>query len=111
MPSRGTRTVSSRLHSLAWALLATACLAAPALCQTAVFGKNKVHYDSRDWHSIRTEHCEVFFYREEEGLAREDAAIAESTCCEYDTTFNLTLKDRIPILMYSSHQAFQQTNA
>jgi WD40 repeat protein len=111
MPLRGMRTVSSCLHSLAWALLATAFLAGPALCQNVIFGKNKVHYDSRDWHSIRTDHCEVFFYHEEEGLAREAAAIAESTCCEYDTTFHLTLKDRIPILMYSSHQAFQQTNA
>src|SRR5215468_3063615 len=111
MPARGMRPAFLPfLHYLA-ATLAIALLAGPAAGQNLVFGKNKVHYDSRDWHSLRTEHCEVFFYHEEEGLAREAAAIAESTCCEYDTTFKLTLKDRIPILMYSSHQAFQQTNA
>ncbi|HEV8481630.1 MAG TPA: ShlB/FhaC/HecB family hemolysin secretion/activation protein [Candidatus Eisenbacteria bacterium] len=114
MPARGMRPAFLRLPFLRLPLLvlgALAFLASSAAAQTAVFGKNKVHYDSRDWHSIRTEHTEVFFYREEEGLAREAAAIAESTCAEYDTTFRLTLKDRIPILMYSSHQAFQQTNA
>ena len=39
------------------------------------------------------------------------AAIAESTCAEYDTTFHLELKNPIPILLFSSHQAFQQSNA
>ncbi len=75
------------------------------------FGKNKITYDHRDWRELRTEHAEVYFYPEEEGLARQVAAIAESTCIELDATFRMRPRKRIPILFYSSHQAFQQSNA
>jgi hypothetical protein len=75
------------------------------------FGKNKVQYESREWFILRTPHTEIFYYPEEEGLAREVAAIAESTCAEFDTTFNMTLEKPIPILLYAAHQHFQQTNA
>jgi len=84
--------------------------AAPAQSQ-GMFGKNKVTYDRRDWFSIKTDHCEVFYYSDEEGLAREVAAIAESTAAEYDSTFRMRPRKRIPILSYASHQAFQQSNA
>jgi hypothetical protein len=93
-------------------------LLAPALWAWAVpcaaqglFGKNKITYDRRDWFSVKTEHCEVFYYAEEEGLAREVAAIAESTAVEYDTLFKMRPRKRIPILSYASHQAFQQSHA
>ncbi len=80
-------------------------------CAQGLFGKNKVQYDRLDWQVLRTEHVELFFYAEEEQLARELAAIAESTCAEFDTTFRMRPRRRIPILTYASHQAFQQTNA
>jgi hypothetical protein len=75
------------------------------------FGKNKVRYDRREWQTLRTARFEILFYPEEEGLAREAAAIAESTGAEYDSLFGGRPSRRIPILLYSSHQAFQQSNA
>src|SRR5262245_40533400 len=57
-------------------------LVGPASAQS-FFGKNKVQYERRDWYTLRTPHVEVLFYPEEEPLAREMAAIAESTCVEY----------------------------
>jgi hypothetical protein len=102
-----------RRRFLAFCLLvALASLAVARPCPAqGLFGKNKVTYDRRDWFSIRTEHCEVFYYSDEEGLAREVAAIAESTAAEYDTTFRMRPRKRIPILSYASHQAFQQSHA
>jgi hypothetical protein len=94
------------------ALVAIGALAAPRPARAqGEFGWNKVTYDRRSWHTLTTQHCEVFFYPEEEGLARQMAAIAESTCAQYDTLFRMTPRHKIPILSYSSHQAFQQSNA
>ncbi len=104
----------SRHHFALLPLLALALtlLGAPGPVRAqGFFGKNKVTYDRRDWFSIKTDHCEVFYYSDEEGLAREVAAIAESTAAEYDTTFRMRPRKRIPILSYASHQAFQQSNA
>jgi hypothetical protein len=93
-------------------LLAPVLVASALPCAAqGLFGKNKITYDRRDWFSIKTDHCEVFYYADEEGLAREVAAIAESTAVEYDVTFRMRPRKRIPILSYSSHQAFQQSNA
>ena len=101
-----------RRSSLLLLLLAPALLAWAAPCAAqGLFGKNKITYDRRDWFSIKTEHCEVFYYADEEGLAREVAAIAESTAAEYDTLFRMRPRKRIPILSYASHQAFQQSHA
>jgi len=97
---------------LVLSLLAPALLAWAVPCAAqGLFGKNKITYDRRDWFSIKTDHCEVFYYAEEEGLAREVAAIAESTAAEYDTLFKMHPRKRIPILSYASHQAFQQSHA
>src|SRR5688572_6443 len=82
----------------------------PAHAQ-GLFGKNKVQYDRLEWQMLRTQHVELYFYAAEEQLARELAAIAESTCVEFDSVFRMTPRQRIPILTYASHQAFQQTNA
>jgi hypothetical protein len=93
-------------------LVTLAALAGATACPAqGLFGKNKITYDRRDWFSIKTDHCEVFYYADEEGLAREVAAIAESTAAEYDSTFRMKPRKRIPILSYASHQAFQQSHA
>lgn len=102
---------------LAFGLILVPTLLAGGLLPTGragaqgLFGKNKVQYEHLDWKVLRTEHVEVFFYAAEEELAREMAAIAESTCVEFDATFRMRPRHRIPILTYASHQAFQQTNA
>ncbi len=98
----------------AWAVLLLVCAAfaaPPAALAQGVFGKNKIQYEARDWRVLRTPHAEIFYYSEEESLAREVAVLAESTCAAFDTTFQLELTSPIPILLYASHQDFQQTNA
>ena len=110
-PAPGTR---ARVRLSLWFALATSLstllAAAPATAQ-GVFGKNKIQYEHRDWFVLKTPHTEIFYYPEEEELARRVAALAESTCVEFDSTFHLTLEKPIPILLYASHQDFQQSNA
>ena len=91
------------------ACLAAVLLAAPAVAQ--VFGKNKVQYEPLDWSVLETRHLRLHYYAEEESLARHLAAFAESVCVEYDGRFRLASRPRVPLLLYSVHHLFQQTNA
>jgi Tol biopolymer transport system component len=75
------------------------------------FGKNKVQYESLDWSVLETPHVRLHYYAAEESLARRLASFAESTCVVFDGRFRLEPKRRIPILLYSVHHLFQQTNA
>src|SRR5512145_2523537 len=95
------------LASLAFAFL-LALVATPAAAQA--FGKNKVQYEPLDWSVLETPHLRLHFYAEEEELARRLAAFAESVCVEFDARFRLEFRKPIPILFYSTHHLFQQTN-
>src|SRR5262249_31021223 len=76
-----------------------------------LFGKNKVHYDQLDWHVLETAHVRLHYYADEESLARQTVALAESICVEYDRRFRLENPPKVPLLLYSSHPFFQQSNA
>ena len=75
------------------------------------FGKSKVQYDALDWAVLETPHLRVHFYAEEESLARRITPFAESVCVEFDARFRFKPRNRTPILLYSAHHLFQQTNA
>jgi hypothetical protein len=91
------------------ALVILALTAAPARAQ--YFGKNKVQYESLRWAVLETPHVRLHFYAEEESLARRMAALAESVCVAYDARFRVTPRGQVPLLLYSAHHLFQQTNA
>ena len=98
---------------LACAVIATLVLVAvsarPAASQA--FGQNKVQYDRLDWAVLETPHLRVHYYAQEESLARGLAAFAESVAVEFDGRFSMKPTQKIPLLLYSTHHLFQQTNA
>jgi hypothetical protein len=110
MPLRHRLVPRLALLAFATAVILAGRVPGPATAQ-GLYGQNKVQYEKLQWRHLRTPHVEIYFYAEEERLARELAAIAESTCVEYDTTFRMRPRNPIPILTFSSHQAFQRTNA
>ncbi len=90
-----------------------ALLILPLLARTASaqsFGKNKVHYESLEWAVLETPHLRVHYYAQEESLARRITAFAESAAVEFDGRFRVQFRQRIPLLLYSTHHLFQQTN-
>ena len=93
------------------ALLAALAVTIASTCSAQSFGKNKVQYEPLDWAVLETPHARLHYYAEEESLARRLAAFAESTCVAYDARFRLAPRHRVPILLYSTHHLFQQTNA
>lgn len=75
------------------------------------FGKNKVRYKSFEWSIIRTEHFDVYFYEEEREAAMDAAEIAERSYAYLSEVIDYKFKNKIPLLLYASHNDFQQTNA
>jgi hypothetical protein len=93
-------------------LLALSCaLALPAAGQyTFHFGRNKIQYDDFDWHVLKTEHFDVYYYPEMQALAENGAAFAEEAYEELQNRFNFSLTHRPPLIFYSSNLHFKQTN-
>ncbi len=74
------------------------------------FGKNKIQYTNFQWQVMKTDHFEVYFYPQERELAQTAAALAERGYYELVAKFHLPLSRPIPLILYSAHNYFQQTN-
>lgn len=76
-----------------------------------VFGQNKVQYRTFDWKYLQSPHFDVYFYQEGEDIAQFTAFAAESALVKIVDNVGYEIKNRIPILVYNSHNEFQQNNA
>ncbi len=74
------------------------------------FGRNKVQYTDFEWHVLKTEHFDIYYYPEMKDLAERGAALAEESYRVLEFKFNHTLNNRVPLIFYSSHLHFEQTN-
>ncbi|MBI2427608.1 MAG: hypothetical protein HYV29_02180 [Ignavibacteriales bacterium] len=74
------------------------------------FGHNKVQYTEFDWQILRTEHFDIYYYPEMKELAQQGAFFAEEAYKDHESKFNHSLNNRVPLVFYSSHLHFQQTN-
>jgi Tol biopolymer transport system component len=74
------------------------------------FGKNKVQYETFHWRYIESEHFDVYFTEDGEGIAEFVAETAEQALEKIQRSFNYRLEDRITIIAYLSHNNFEQTN-
>jgi Tol biopolymer transport system component len=92
-------------------LFAALLLATPAgHAQGSYFGRNKVKYTDFDWRVLRTDHFDIYYDSAMADLAGRGAAFAEESYAVLATKFNHTVAGRIPLIFYSSHLHFQQTN-
>ena len=85
-------------------------VAMPTAAQLVPFGKNKIQYDDFDWRIISGEHVDVYYYPEEEAVARLALAYAEESYDSLEVLFQHHPFQRIPLIVYSSDQHFEQTN-
>ncbi len=81
-----------------------------ASAQGFYFGRNKVQYTDFDWHVMKTEHFDIYYYPEMEEVAKKGARFAEESYHFLETKFNHSVTRRIPLIFYSTHLHFQQTN-
>ena len=85
-------------------------LGSTAESQFYYFGRNKVQYTDFDWKVMRTEHFNIYYYAGTEELARQGAYFAEQSFKLLEEKFNHTVSTRIPLIFYSTHLHFEQTN-
>ena len=84
--------------------------AATAHAQFFYFGRNKVQYTEFDWRVMKTEHFDIYYYTEMKDLAERGAHFAEDSYALLQQKFNHTVNARIPLIFYSSHLHFEQSN-
>ena len=80
------------------------------LCFGQSFGKNKVQYKNFDWKFIKSPHFDVYYYQDELALAEFTANTAEKTYEQISIHLRWSVKKPISIIIYNSHNDFQQTN-
>lgn len=81
-----------------------------ASAQFFYFGRNKVQYTDFEWHVLKTEHFDIYYYPQMQALAERGAFFAEESFKLLETKFNHSLNGRVPLIFYSSHLHFEQTN-
>lgn len=81
-----------------------------ATAQNVFFGQNKVQYRDFDWFYIQTADFDIYFYKEEDTLAVFAAEVLNNAYEEIKEELNYTLSSRVPVIIYASHNEFQQTN-
>lgn len=88
----------------------TLLLSGQVAAQTVQFGKNKVQYTTFEWKVLRGEHVDLYYYPEEGEVARLALRMAEEAYRELEARFVHHVDRRIPLIIYASHQDFEQTN-
>lgn len=74
------------------------------------FGKNKTQYKEFKWKYIQTKHFDIYFYQDGYHLAEFAAAVAESSLASLSNNIDYTIANRIPLVIFNSHNDFQQNN-
>lgn len=95
---------------LAASALLLAGATAPLSPQLGSFGQNKIHFRGFEWQVLRGEHVDLYFYPEEEELARVALAYAEESFNVLTAKLEHVPRRRIPLILYASHADFEQTN-
>ena len=103
--------LSRRFWSCVVVLIAVSFLAAGELhAQFTGFGKNKVQYSDFDWKILSGKHIDLYYYPEEEEIAYLALKEAEDAYDKLSFRFNHHVFRRIPLIIFSAHHYFQQTN-
>lgn len=74
------------------------------------FGKNKVQRESFKWRYLQSTNFDVYFHQGGDYLARYTAHKAEEALASIQSTLTFTITRRLTIIVYNSHNQFQQTN-
>jgi len=78
--------------------------------QASYFGRNKIQYKDLKWEILNTPHFEIYFYQGEESFAARTALLLEDGYRMLSQKLQTTLPWKVPVILYASHNDFQQTN-
>jgi hypothetical protein len=79
--------------------------------QAQYFGRNKPRYETQDFQVTETEHFTIYEYLDNPDKLKELAVAAELWYRMHQAVLQDTFTKKNPLLLYSDHAGFQQTNA
>src|SRR6267142_3576371 len=78
--------------------------------QAQQFGRNAVQYENFHFKILKTQHFDVYFYDKEAAAAAQAGRMAERWYTRISTVLRHQLSGRQPLILYSDHPDFEQTN-
>jgi Tol biopolymer transport system component len=90
------------------ALVLAGLAGAPAQAQT--FGRNKIQYHTYDWQVLSTPHFDIHYYNGAEAFAVRAGLVLEDAYDRYSVRLKTVLPWRVPVILYSNHADFLETN-
>ena len=98
------------MRVLTWVLAVGLGFPAVLSAQYGNFGQNKIQYHRFDWRVLHGEHVDLYYYPAAEDLGRVALTYAEESYDSLSRRFNHVVTKRIPLIVYASHNDFEQTN-
>jgi hypothetical protein len=74
------------------------------------FGRNAVQYENFHFKILKTQHFDIYYYDKEAAAAAEAGRMAERWYTRISTVLRHQLNGRQPLILYSDHPDFEQTN-
>ncbi len=82
----------------------------PGSAHAQRFGRNKIQYSDYKWHVLATPHFDIHYYEGAEAFAVRAGLVLEDGYEEYAYTLKEVLPWRVPVILYSNHADFLETN-
>lgn len=76
----------------------------------AQFGVNKIQYKDHEWFYVQTNHFDIYFDQDGKQLADFVSVVAETSLESIQRDFDYEVQNRISLILYNSHNNFQETN-
>ncbi|MFI5369967.1 MAG: BamA/TamA family outer membrane protein [Candidatus Eisenbacteria bacterium] len=105
----GRRGRAAGLVAVALMAAGIALATVPARAQD-LFGQNKVQYRVFDWRYLSSDHFDVYYYGDLDSLALRVLDLAEKANGYLSVRMGHQLSNKVPIILYGSHNEFSQTN-
>jgi len=106
----GIDKLSRRFIRITCVLFAASFLV-PATADAQYFGRNKVQYTAFDFEVLKTEHFDIYYYEDGAEIVHQAGRMAERWYARTARLLDYQLKGRQPLILYTNHPDFEQTNA
>lgn len=101
-----------KLHPAITAIATGALLGSlyPTAVSAQYFGRNKIQYHDYEWHVLSTPHFDIHYYNGAEEFAVRAGLVLEDGYDEYTYKLKEVLPWKVPVILYSNHADFLETN-
>jgi Tol biopolymer transport system component len=101
-----------KFHSVVTALAAGVLFGSlyPSAASAQYFGRNKIQYTDYEWHVLSTPHFDIHYYNGAEEFAVRAGLVLEDGYDEYTYKLKEVLPWKVPVILYSNHADFLETN-